>query len=1183
LADTAVTAAAYGSASQVGTFTVDAQGRLTAAANQLIAINPYQILQNGANTGEVLKWNGSAWVASADSDNGITALTGDVTAVGPGSAAATIANDKITTNKLKSTGGGINRLLMTDPTTGSSVVFADTCGVGEVLKWQGASGWACSTDIGGAGFVTYVGTTSDLTGGPISTTGTLGVNTGTGANQILKLNGTAQIPAVDGSLLTFVNAVKLQGNAVSAAAPTPGFVLGWNGSQWEPVAVAGGDITDVQTGTGLTGGFSTGNGTIRLADTAVTPNSYGAAATVGTFTVDQQGRLTSATNVTIAIPTTALLATGASTNDILKWNGSAWVPGSDSGIVTVTAGTGLAGGGTGSNVTIRLNDTAVTANSYGSASQVATFTVDQQGRLTAAGNTSILINGNQINQSGATNGQVLAWNGSAWAPTAASAGDITDVQTGTGLTGGFSSGNGTIKMADTAVTPGAYGSASQVATYTVDQQGRLTVAGQTAIAINPNQINQVGATSGQVLAWNGSAWVPTSGAVGSLTYIGTTSDLTGGPISTTGTLGINTGTGANQILKLNGTAQIPAVDGSLLTQVNAVKLQGNAVSATAPTSGYALKWNGSQWEPQADTGGVASITAGTGLLGGTISTVGTISVNVGIGANQIPQLNGSGYLGIGTATVTTGAVADFYGATNLDSAVILPRATTANRPAGSNGMIRYNTSLAKFEVYENGNWYNMATGAVGSGDFMADGSVPMTGTFKAVGGNNAAPSITYGSDQSTGAYFFAGTMGFSTAGTERFRINNLGMGIGVTPVTSGYSLQTNRGIYSTGTTHTFGTGSSNTTSSTVNIARDVAGASSMLSFTNGAAAAAGVGTRINFTAYDDATNPVANYIEMATTNPVAANYTNRFTFQMRDNGGGVPGFTVYGARAVVGSTVPTNGAGLEVIGTGSYASSILIPRDITANRPTGVNGMIRYNTTTQKFEVYEGVWQNMISAQASGADNLGNHTATSSIVGVVGSQTGPAYTFSGDTDTGNWHPAANTYAISTGGSERVRIDNLGFVGIGTTSPIAKLHLDASGGDGFRIMNTHNGAGDYITLVDGGNSAYINMDSSGQLEFRGTGLGFYNSINNPIVTVLDGGAVGIGTSSPSAVFDVFATGAGAVSAILVPRDTTAFRPTGVNGMIRYNTTSLKFEVYEGRWQNMISAGGAGDNLGNHTAT
>ncbi|MCB9817334.1 hypothetical protein H6795_02210 [Candidatus Nomurabacteria bacterium] len=50
----------------------------------------------------------------------------------------------------------------------------------------------------------------------------------------------------------------------------------------------------------------------------------------------------------------------------------------------------------GGSTTINLANTSVSANSYGSASSVATFTVDAQGRLTAAGNTAIAINGNQI-------------------------------------------------------------------------------------------------------------------------------------------------------------------------------------------------------------------------------------------------------------------------------------------------------------------------------------------------------------------------------------------------------------------------------------------------------------------------------------------------------------------------------------------------------------------------------------------------------------------------------------------------------------------------------------------------------------------------------------------------------------------------------------------------------------------
>ena len=197
-----------------------------------------------------------------------------------------------------------------------------------------------------------------------------------------------------------------------------------------------GTVTQVDTGTGLTGGPITTSGTVSLANTAVTAGVYGTSTVVPQITVDAQGRITSVANVSIA-------SGGVGT------------------VTNVATGTGLTGGPITSNGTISLANTAVVAAAYGSASQVGTFTVDAQGRLTAASN--VAINIAVANVSGAVPNTV-------------------NVIAGTGLSGGGNlAANITVNLANTAVTAGNYGSGTQVAAITIDAQGRITGAANVAI------------------------------------------------------------------------------------------------------------------------------------------------------------------------------------------------------------------------------------------------------------------------------------------------------------------------------------------------------------------------------------------------------------------------------------------------------------------------------------------------------------------------------------------------------------------------------------------------------------------------------------------------------------------------------------------------------------------------------
>lgn len=60
-----------------------------------------------------------------------------------------------------------------------------------------------------------------------------------------------------------------------------------------------------------------------------------------------------------------------------------------SGTLTVAGGTGLSSSAASDTITVNLDNTSVTAGSYGSSTAIPTFTVDAQGRLTAASTASI--------------------------------------------------------------------------------------------------------------------------------------------------------------------------------------------------------------------------------------------------------------------------------------------------------------------------------------------------------------------------------------------------------------------------------------------------------------------------------------------------------------------------------------------------------------------------------------------------------------------------------------------------------------------------------------------------------------------------------------------------------------------------------------------------------------------------
>lgn len=115
---------------------------------------------------------------------------------------------------------------------------------------------------------------------------------------------------------------------------------------------------------------------------------------------------------------------------------------------------------------------------------------------------------------------------------------------------------------------------------------------------------------------------------------------------------------------------------------------------------------------------------------------------------------------------------------------------------------------------------------------------------------------------------------------------------------------------------------------------------------------------------------------------------------------------------------------------------------------------------------------------------------TTGISGVDGSAGTPAVQGT-DTNTGVFYPAADTVGVSTGGSERVRVDSSGNVGIGTSSPSSSsivrfLQVDNATSSGVvlnaaRKFSIYSSSSSTLSFLDDTAGAErMRIDSSGNL-------------------------------------------------------------------------------------------------------
>ena len=302
ITNSGVTATSYGSATAIPTFTVNAQGQLTTAADVSIAITSSQVTDFNSAVGTRVD-------AELSGGTGITYTSGVISTTDADivhdNLSGFVANEHIdhTTVSVTAgtglTGGGTIAATRTLNVIGGDGITANANDIAvdsTVIRTTGNQNLA--------GTKTFTGTV-DLTGAtvnPFTVTGNLDVT------------GNLNYVAVTDLVVNEANITMNNGNADQDAHVFVGrtgndtyLKYDHSSTRWQFSNDGSTDNnillhSDFSGSTGIT--FS--SGAISITNSGVTGGSYGTASAVPTFNVNAQGQLTTSTNTTIAIPSTAV-------------------------------------------------------------------------------------------------------------------------------------------------------------------------------------------------------------------------------------------------------------------------------------------------------------------------------------------------------------------------------------------------------------------------------------------------------------------------------------------------------------------------------------------------------------------------------------------------------------------------------------------------------------------------------------------------------------------------------------------------------------------------------------------------------------------------------------------------------------------------------------------------------------
>lgn len=655
----------------------------------------------------------------------------------------------------------------------------------------------------------------------------------------------------------------------------------------------------------------------------------------------------------------------------------------------------------------------------------------------------------------------------------------------------------------------------------------------------PTQLSP--ATNGQVLTLVSGfpQWqtVTGTGTVTSVAVSGGTTGLTttGGPITTTGTITL-----AGTLVAVNGgTGQTSYTVGDILYASTTTALSKRTIGSSGQVltvSGGIPVWSTPSSGP---TSGSGTTVVGTNVdLGGTLTAdfnlIGGFAVNLGdttpLTQFVVNVTDGVNFASIGhygggfgltsnpTVHATTFQTGTFLIDTTTGGPIIEPSAaiqivsddkalllsniaTEASIVTPVNGMLYYNTTSNSTRVYQGGVWVDI----VGNPNFIDGNGIVVNGSGDGfdLGGTLDQDTVINGNNK---LFYIGGAGSDPKAFFVRSKGGNIGEGITLIAdgTATGYTMT---GVYI------------NTYPISTNVEK--------------------FGITIN-----------------GGTNWFLRNYTNYNIISMDAS---TSGYLDFAGKGVKISSTPNGGTSdiqastlLDLVSTTKALALTRVA--IEGNITTPVNGMLYYNTTTNKFRIREnGVWNDIFTATgswslASGGALTGTNTLTGTkAVLFTNYETGIGSVVIAPTNSGNIYAPLVIAPTTTG----ITAVSLGTAGSG----VLFGNTITSGAATSFYKHIYYGN----TYANGGfnNTTFVGHHYNTGVTGGGTGTKHY-------AYLIETGTVGIHNNTPTALLHI---GAGTATAGTAPVKLTTGIPltTPENGAVEYHSSHLYFTIGSTRYQ------------------